>query len=304
MTFTIRGNHYVPDMPAALYHSDPCAVPSLSPSIAKVLIGECEAHAYARHPRFDGMPWESTDEMDFGTLVHALLLGKDGDRIGVIYVEDSKTKAIVPAQDFRTNAAKDARDKLRAEGKTPVLQKHVDRARKLVNRAQAGLTRHGIDLSGGEAEVSIFWEATASNGAKVQCRCRLDWVKNALMRDLKTCDSAHPLAIQSSVDNQGYYIQQAANRQALTAVKPEYVGRTHYEWIFIEQGWPHCVNPSIPSGQLAAMGESEWQRAVDTWERCLRTNEWPEYSEPGVLSVVEPTRRMVARWEEHVYGER
>lgn len=300
----IRGTLIARDMPAARYHADPCVVPSLSPSIAKVLVDSCAAVAHAQHPRFGGRSGEHTPQMDFGTLGHAALLGKDWDRIGVIYVPASKKDpTLVPATDFRRKDVREARDSLRAEGKTPALQKQVDRARRLVDSARPKLLARGIDFAGGEAEVSIFWEATATNGAKVQCRCRVDWLKGGLMRDVKICDSAHPRAVQAAVDSMGHYIQAAANRQALVANAPDFAGRTHYEWIFIESEWPHCVNPSTPSGMLEAIGEQQWQYAVDTWERCLRTNEWPEYTDEDVLSVVEPSRRLVMKMEEHAYEQ-
>lgn len=301
---TIRGNLIARDMPAATYHADPCVVPSLSPSIAKVLVEECPAIAHSRHPRFGGRSGDHTNAMDFGSIGHAILLGKDWDRIGVVYVPRSKKDpTLVPARDWRTDAAKEARDSLRSEGKTPALQKQVDRARTLVDSARPKLLARGIDLSGGEAEVSLFWEATATNGNKVQCRCRLDWIKNSLMRDVKICDSAHPRAVQAAVDSLGHYIQAAANREALGANVPDLIGRIHYEWVFIESEWPHCVNPSTPSGMLAAAGEQQWQWAVDTWERCLRTGEWPEYTAEDVISIVEPSRRLAIKMEETAYEQ-
>ena len=64
------------DLPEHEYHSDPCDSPSLSASIAQTIVLESPAHAWLQHPRFGGKQIEPTKEMDRGTLVHALLLGK------------------------------------------------------------------------------------------------------------------------------------------------------------------------------------------------------------------------------------
>ena len=39
------------DMPEADYHKDPSPTPSLSSSIAKLLVNESPYHAYRQHPR-------------------------------------------------------------------------------------------------------------------------------------------------------------------------------------------------------------------------------------------------------------
>ena len=42
------------DIPPREYHADPCPAPSLSRSIAKLLVERSPAHAYAAHPRLGG----------------------------------------------------------------------------------------------------------------------------------------------------------------------------------------------------------------------------------------------------------
>src|SRR6185503_15222345 len=96
------------------YHNDPCETPSLSASIAKLLIDKSPMHAHAAHPRFGGEKYESSAAQDAGTLIHRLLLGAG---------KDIET---IDADDYRTNAAKAARDAAKAAGRIPVLTRVLE----------------------------------------------------------------------------------------------------------------------------------------------------------------------------------
>ena len=70
------------DVPAAVYHADPCEELSLSSSLACTLHYHLPAHAWLQHPRLNpnhGGP-RKTPAMTQGTLVHALL-SNDADSI-------------------------------------------------------------------------------------------------------------------------------------------------------------------------------------------------------------------------------
>src|SRR4030095_13276592 len=116
------------DLPAADYHADPCPEPSLSSSIVKMLCLESAAHAHYAHPRLNPAAIEENGEhFDIGTAAHALLL------------EGSKTIAIIDAKDYRTNAAKDARDVAYAAGLTPLLLARWTDVQAMVDRKSTRL---------------------------------------------------------------------------------------------------------------------------------------------------------------------
>src|SRR3990167_7742109 len=73
------------------YHSDPCIVPSLSASTAKLLCERSPEHAHYFHPRLGGNQRAPKKEWDRGHLVHALLLGRGKD-IAIIEAGDFPTK--------------------------------------------------------------------------------------------------------------------------------------------------------------------------------------------------------------------
>ncbi len=102
------GIHY--DVAAARYHADPCVKPSLSSSIAKILLEKTPRHAWYAHPRLNPDFAANTDtKFDLGSVVHELMLGK-----GVGY-------AVIKAADYRAKTAQAARQAAREEGKVPLL---------------------------------------------------------------------------------------------------------------------------------------------------------------------------------------
>ena len=69
------GIHY--SMRAAAYHADPCERPSLSSSIAKILLEKTPRHAWTAHPRLNpDFAAKDESKFDLGTAVHELMLGK------------------------------------------------------------------------------------------------------------------------------------------------------------------------------------------------------------------------------------
>lgn len=268
------------ELDALAYHLDPCDHPSLSTTQAHVLNARSPLHLYHLHPRFGAAAHETTDDMDLGTLWHALLLGKGSERIGVVRIKNKKTDEWEYARDFKTDAAKQARDELRAAGKTPVLMKHIERATVSLERVQKQLDQYGVKL-GSKREVVAMWVEHAADGTPVQCRTMLDALEladvAALIQDFKTCDSAHPTALRQHIERMGYAVQSAAAVSAIEHIVPELAGRVEYEWIFAERELPNAVAIQPPAGSMRLLGAQLWQRAVDSFARCLTSNEWPGY---------------------------
>src|SRR4051812_22987943 len=84
--------------------------PTLSASIANILINASPAHARSQHPRLNP-DWQREEEekFDIGTVAHALLL--QGKR------EADEIVEVVLADDWRTKIAKEARAEARAAGR-------------------------------------------------------------------------------------------------------------------------------------------------------------------------------------------
>lgn len=262
MTFT----KLIEGMSAETYHSDPCEAPSLSSSMACLLVNECPAIAHLRHPKLGGRQGTSTESTERGDMIHEMLLGT------------GKGMAVVDAKDWRTNAAKAARDEARKKGLVPVLA-HKERELKVAAKGIADRMREmGIHLDG-KSETVAFWTETADDGTEVQCRAMMDqiWVAAYRALDLKTCANAHPKQVKKSILDYGYDIQHAAYTSAIRALWPEGAGRERLLFLFAECDEPYLVTPVELDGEYREIGDRKWRRAINLWARCLKEDKWPGY---------------------------
>lgn len=271
------------DITPDAYHRDPCEVPALSASIAKVLVDKSPAHAWLEHPRLGGQRSDPTRAMDAGTVLHRMILGK-----GAEVVE-------VPHADYRTKAAQTARDEAKAAGKTPMLSHELAGLREACERITERLHALGIHLEG-RSEVAVTWEEPVfMSNALVQCRAMFDhtYLDDGVIFDLKKCVSANPGDLQRVITSYGYDIQHAAYTSAMRAVRPDVAGRERFTFIFVEAEPPYAVTPVRLTGEFRELGQKRWDRAVRTWHRCTTENRWPAYVD-GIVDI-EPAPWAMAR---------
>lgn len=254
------------DVPEDAYHADTAVTfgPTLSASGAKTLL---------RSPRrFD---WErahggrSTSTMDFGTLVHTLVLRSHDQRI-----------AVLPFKDLRTKAAQEADREARAAGRIPVLAKDVRRAIAVAKAVRAHPLAGAI-LSDGHPEVSLYWpsEVQLEDGSShvVMCRGRIDWLRPDAIVDLKTVSRAGACEVSEF------------SRQAASLDYP--VSAAHYVdgWaaltggqvlpfltITVETEAPHFVTVSQYGAEDLAAGRARMESAKQEFARRSLSGEWED----------------------------
>ncbi len=262
----------------ATYLADPCAVPSLSSSIAGLLVSRSPGHAYAAHPKLGGHRGDPTAAMVNGTILDSLLLGGDTE-----LVES-------PHEEYRTKEAKEWKAGVLAAGKQPVKAKELHYAREAAIAIRKNLYDAGLDLDG-ENQLSAIWDVDG-----VRCRARLDhWKeKDGLIVDLKTADNASPSVLGRKMVDFGYAIQHAAYISAIETLRPELAGRVRFVFAFAETEPPYAVTIAHPAGTMRALGKWQWEKAVRTWGECLRTKKFPMY---GATEVEAPAWAMTAMEE-------
>lgn len=253
------------NLPADVYHGNCCDAPSLSNSGAVVLTEECPAafwHAYLR----PDAERENKREFDMGTAGHLAMLEPD---------EWDARVAIVDADDFKTKAAREARDEAYAAGKTPLLPKHRD----AVKAMSAALFSHplaGKAFTGGKAEQSYFWR-DAETG--VWLKCRPDYVADSgvYMADFKTTTNAHPRAFERTAFNLGYYRQAAWYLDGVATV----TGAEPRDFWFVVQeiAPPHLVAVYRFDERAIEWGRLQNRHAINLFAECVRANRWPGYGE-------------------------
>lgn len=269
---------------AAEYHADPCAVPSLSASLAHTIITGCPRHAWAAHPKLGAVNRKSpTKEMDKGSLLHKLLLG-DGPEL-----------CIVDAPDWRTKAAQEQREMARKEGLIPVLIDQANVAQFQAAQIRKSLREQGIELSGA-SEVAFAWAEETYDGAEVQCRGMIDHYLDGTIYDLKIWDSASPKVLERKCIQMGSHIQAAAYTRGIEKIRPLLAGRVCFKWLIVELEPVVQVVVASPTGTMRELGERQWRRAVDTFGRCLAADNWPGYAE-GVVELEAPAWALAQDYE-------
>lgn len=272
-------------VPDTEYHADPVDVPSLSSSICKLLVTRSPLHAWYEHPRLNrakALEIETpTRAMDIGTAVHATILG-----------QGRGVKEIV-ADDYRTKAAKDARDAARAAGLVPVLSADMERVTEIATAARDQLA--GTELAGifeaGTAETTLVWR---DNGG-VWCRARVDWLPASAREgghitvvDLKTTGgSASPEDWQRTAFDMGYDIQDAFYRRGLAALIPG-VRSIRFKFVVLEQDPPYGLTINEFSGQALYEAVELAEAGIRMWGACVRRGEWPGY--PVETSHMDPPK--------------
>ena len=260
------------------YHADRLGggeEPTLNQSTATVLVTQSPAHAWLRHPRLGGARPETSDTLTMGSLVHSLLL--DG----------GAGLTIVDADDWRTKAAREARDAAVAEGTTPILTSKYEEGLQTATAIRQRLRARGVELNGTPA-YKVMWTQGVEGLPSVLCRGMLDMVDVALgeIVELKTIDSAHPEKCAKHVVEYGYDIQHAAYVSGMETLFPVLAGRWVFRWIFVETKPPYAVTVAAPDGATRELGRMRWDRACAIWSRCMQSGEWPDYSTaPVSLSV-------------------
>jgi hypothetical protein len=103
------------DISAEAYHADPAPVPSLSSTLARLILNRSPRHAWTAHPRLNP-DYEGKDSktFDIGRAAHRAVLGKGGDFVP--YPEEVLAKNGAAS----TTAAKEWAEEMRSRGMTPV----------------------------------------------------------------------------------------------------------------------------------------------------------------------------------------
>lgn len=255
-------------IPAEDYHRDPCPEPSLSSSIAHLLIKKTPTHARWAHPRLNRY-FERTEKkaFDLGNAIHALILEPQDPKVRVI-----------EADTYRTKGAQGARDGAYEDGFTPILRKDYDR---LMNALQAiwdQLVRREYEpplFSDGKPEQTLVWQERG-----IWLRARLDFLRDdfTAIEDLKTTSaSANPVVwSKRQLEPIGADIQYAFYRRgvkALTGKDPV------FRWVIAEIEPPFPISVVSLDPNWIDLADLKVDRAIDRWRRCMETDSWPGYPE-------------------------
>jgi hypothetical protein len=263
------------NLTAAQYHADPAPSPSLSSSIANILLDQSPVHAMLAHPRLNASyAREEDSRFDLGSAAHMMLLERNEEKI-----------VRVQADSWRTNAAKAARAQAWMNFQYPVLEhKYADIVEMVkVARAYMLTTELGDILETGAAEQSLLWEDSASGGNPTPfwCRARPDMMTPDVTLDYKSTASASPEFIARQIGRMGYDLQAefyVRGRKATVGHEVPFV------LLFQEITRPYACSLVSLSNAYREVGKLKVARAMTVWDKCLSTGVWPGYT-PKILYV-------------------
>ena len=273
------------DLPHADYLTDPVPWGSLSASGARRLLPpSCPAlfRYWADHPE------PPKDWADIGNAAHRLVLGVGPDITSV------------PFDSWRTNAARDAREKAYADGRIPLLAEEYMRVTAMAD----ALREHPIaaalfDPERGKPEQSLFWPDAE---ADVWRRARLDWLPDPgpsrlIIADYKTTRSAEPEALAKSMHAYGYDVQAAWYIDAAVALD---LGGEDTAFLLVAQETapPYLVTIAEPDAFALKAARVRIRQALEVYAECTATGQWPGYTSE-VISLSLPywvERRYEQEW--------
>jgi len=254
------------------YHNDPAPEPSLSQSLAKILIDRSPLHAAIAHPRLTVQDVPDDDAAEkyvkakvIGDAAHALMIGR------------GKSLVVVDADSWRSDKAKAARADAETAGRLAILAKHRDAAAAIVTSARKQFEGHeeANCFTNGAGEVALIWQE-----GKLWFRCLVDWLHDDLrtVDDYKTTGmSVAPHVLGGRAADGGWHIQAAMIERGLDVLDPEGAGRRKFRFIAQEQDSPHALNVMVMTEHWLTMGRKQLQHAVNVWEHCMATKQWPGY---------------------------
>lgn len=272
-------------VPAATYHADPVYVPSLSASIAKKLCLESRLHAFHDHPRLNpAAEPENGEHFDIGTAAHALLLEGNADLV------------IVDAPDWRTKAAKEARDAARAAGKTPLLARVVADVVAMVDALRGQLDAHtdggAAMFTHGEPEQTLVWV----DDDDVWCRARLDWLRPGdnetpiAIDDYKTTSgSANPDSWARTMFAAGHDLQAAFYLRGLRKLTGAPLDDpASFRFAVQETYPPYAVSVIALNPDAMLLAEKKVLYALEAWRDARDRDAWYGYPRRTAFATLPP----------------
>lgn len=194
---------------------------------------------------------------DIGTAAHSLIL--EGDTSGVV---------IVDAPDWRTKAAKEAKDEAAATGKIALLEKEWAP----IQAMHASVMSHPqarAALTGHKAEQSVFWEEEY-----LALKCRPDAWQPGKLWDLKTTIDASPNSFGKTAHNYGYHQSAAHYIDGVKALTGE---ELPFGFILVEKTAPYLVSVVELDWEAIDLGRALNDRAKRIYRECADTGNWPGY---------------------------
>ncbi|MDX2458705.1 MAG: PD-(D/E)XK nuclease-like domain-containing protein, partial [Gammaproteobacteria bacterium] len=258
------------DVPADLYHADPCAEPSIGAGGLHTLITDCPAlywHASALNPL---RPAFDTKAYLFGRAAHLLLLEPQRFFAGV---------KILP-HGFRANsdAGKAVLGAARRVGQMVLKMAEFE----VLVAMKTAVMAHdfaGMAFLDGQPERTLVWRDTETG---VLLRCRPDFLpaNGRHIPDYKTAASARPDRFVRDAYAFGYHMRAAHYLDGIAAVTG--TAPDSYFFVVQEKTPPYLVTCVTLDSAAIDWGRIQNRKAIHLFADCLAADRWPGYADEVV----------------------
>jgi hypothetical protein len=130
-----------------------------------------------------------------------------------------------------------------------------------------------LDSAGSHLEVSGYAQ-TEKFAAKIRPDIRVPGT--GTLWDLKTCEDASPAEFQHDAWKYGYHIQAAWYLSIANLIEGKDTYRT-FKFIAVEKKAPYAVAVYEASEAFLNAGAEAIARALDTFEQCVTSKQWPGF---------------------------
>lgn len=265
----------VHDLPDHVYHSRP----ELSSTQARLLLDSPAKYKYSlTHPQ------PHKDAFDLGTAVHTKVLGTGSQTV------------VLDFPDFRTKAAREARDEAREAGLVVISPAQSEQVDGMAEAVLAHPTGRVLFEQAGHAEASVF--ATDLNTG-VDLRARFDFLPdlnatNPVAVDLKTtAKAASEAEFTKTVANFQYDVQDMHYEHTLALATGAEIP---FVFVVVETEAPYLVAVHQLPLIWREMGAAKARRAREIYAECMATSEWPGY--PVDVQLLTPPTWLIYQHEE------
>jgi exodeoxyribonuclease VIII len=215
--------------------------------------------------------FKHTRAMDIGSAIHAAVLEPE-------VFKESYT-LLPEVADRRKPEYKKAKEVFGEE--YVFVSTEVENLRGMYGSIHKNKTAMAIYQEDGYCELSAFVECPRT-GALL--RARYDWITvSGISLDLKTTEDARPDAFAKSMGNYGYHIQGAFYSYVFhlicggTDKNPKPL--KSFKFLVVEKKSPWGARVYTLDAASKVMGESWFNKSLDTYKRCIESGEWPCYED-------------------------
>lgn len=291
-----------PELSSSYFTENLTPTPYLSQSGIKTLLSETPFDY--RNPSK-----RKSEDMNFGSIVHALALGKGSKFI------------VAPYDDYRTKDARAWKEEQQHMGLIPIKADKYADAEKIALVIQEKI-RVALDGADYETEVPFFWQENEYVGTdrvvydptgpgyvggvtlmgSTWCGGMLDvWCDERSIALDPKITSAVPSPMRAMV-NFGWDLQAAWYRRGLESIFPDRAGRIRFANILVKPMEPFTSRLISINEAWRHGAERECLRALRIFQECTRTGVWPGYPDT-VEEMDAPSWLLAQRMMEDESGE-